>query len=162
MKQLTALLTLSILLFSVPVWAEEITMICHSSGSTRTSMDEETWAFRYENPIVGSKKVLIRREGSWEDWRAEGKQHTPPKLRITDRGAVLETVDLWEVTDSRSTGLSRGTKLLMHNRDILDFEFLTRTVHWYGTLMDGAPSETGRLGADPDYPVIERWSCKKP
>jgi hypothetical protein len=154
MRYLAILLTPMVILFSTPVFAEEITMICHNDGQTRTH--------RYVNPLLGFKKVLIRREGNWENWGNSDGKHVPPKLRITDRGAVLETVTEEVAAEPiPKYGLAKGDPVLTHRRYVLDFEFFERTVHWYHTYRSGPPLEVGREGHDPDKPYIAHWSCKK-
>jgi hypothetical protein len=156
MRYLVIILTPMVILFSTPVLAEEITMICNFDGQTRT--------LKYLNPLFGSKKILNRYEGRWQNWGDSNRSlaHVPAKLRITDQGAVLETVLAVEAMKHPPYGLREGDPILRYDRYILDFEFLKRTVYWYETHMNGMPLKNGVEGADPDTPSIEYWSCNKP
>ncbi len=156
MRYLLIPLTLLVLIFATPTVAEEIIMICHRHG--------KTVKLKYVNPIVGFRKVYIRREGGrWENWDdSDSTHHRPPKLTINDRGAILETV-MRENSDKDypKYGLRKDDPFLIYERLVLDFEFLNRTVTWWKTHMDGFPLKIEEEGYDADKPAIDHWQCEK-
>ena len=57
-------------------------MICKFEGETRI--------LKYVDPLTGPKKILIRREGRWDEWGSKDNfDKLSSDLTITDRGAIL-------------------------------------------------------------------------
>jgi len=72
MRYFFAPLAVIAVLFSTPVVAEEITMVCTWKDETRT--------LKYVNPLIGPKKILQRFEGAWVSWdRYIDGHHRPLK-----------------------------------------------------------------------------------
>ena len=154
-KTLIGVLVTALLSVATPVAAEEITMVCKYKDLTRT--------LKYVAPLIGKKKILLRKEGVWLDWnRPEEDDYKPKQLTITERGAVMKTVSHGTADkEYENDNLKKGDKFLWHFRYVLDFEFITREVKIWMTWMDGSALVKGKTQLDPDKPKIERYKCKK-
>jgi len=156
MKYLTLLFVGLFIFVSAPVQAEEITMICKYDGQTRIH--------KYINPPIGFKKVLQRFDGEWIKWGSvPSEERISSKLKITDRGAILETVLILTADkDYPDELLKMGDKFKHNYRYVLDFEFLRRSVTWYMTYLNDNPFPNKKLkGNSPENPLQENWNCKK-
>jgi hypothetical protein len=155
MKYLALLFVGLFVFVSAPVQAEEITMICYYDGETKIH--------KYVNPPIGFKKVLQRVEGEWLKWDRTTSQTVSSELKITNRGAILEqSFKTKFIVDIPENRVKKGDPTIRHERYVLDFEFLKRTVTMYLTKVDGTffPNKK-RNGFSPDNPGKEEWSCAK-
>lgn len=156
MKYLALLFVGLFVFVSAPVQAEEITMICKYDGQSRIH--------KYVNPMFGSKKVLQRIDGEWVSWGRKTPTTVSSKLKINNRGAVLEEVHkLPSPTNVLKYDIKKGDKFLKHTRVILDFEFLKMRKITYGTRVDGSPFlKTEKMdGYHPETPFNDEWNCSR-
>ena len=149
---------LLIILFSLFFYnasGKEVIMTC-KLGDKKVSL-------KYLDPLVGFKKILIRRKGGkWEDWGSnDDDYYEMSDLNINDMGATLLTKLTASFIDPpQEAGLKKNQNISYYKEYQVDFQFYERVVYTHATHLNGKTIKKGLRGYDPKKRWKDEWICK--